>query len=562
MKIRFMGSTIIMLLLAVFIVKADPALIIKAANAEITNTMEQLKSEEFPPYFISYGITELKTLRLSAQFGKIQNDSESLTRTLDIDLRVGSPAFDNTHIIRGQAFSFGGGRMSAELPVEDDEQVLRSKMWYSTDAAYKDAVQKYEKLLTNRAVKVKEEDSSADLSKDQIYKYSEKEIKFDLDKEEWKNRLRRLSQLFSDDEKIYYGAVSFSIVIKNKYFISSEGAEIFHSEPFVKVYLSAQTKADDGMSLPLYESYFAFSPDRLPSEEDMRVDLIKMMQTLKDLRDAPLMTTFSGPAILSGAASGVFFHEIFGHRVEGHRLKDPNDAQTFKSSVGEKIIADFVDVVFDPTIKEYKGVPVSGYYKYDDEGIEGQKVTIVKEGIFKNFLMSRSPIDGFNKSNGHGRRQAGYKAVSRQSNLLVIPKTDMPLEDLRKVLIEECKKQEKEFGLLFTKVQGGFTFTGRTIPNSFNVNPLVVYKIFVDGSPDQLVRGADLIGTPLTTFSNIIGAGNDMGVFNGTCGAESGGVPVSACSPSILVSKIEVQKKAKSQAKPPLLEAPKIKKTP
>ncbi|MBI3258859.1 MAG: hypothetical protein HYZ54_05225, partial [Ignavibacteriae bacterium] len=154
------------------------------------------------------------------------------------------------------------------------------------------------------------------------------------------------------------------------------------------------------------------------------------------------------------------------------------------------------------------------------------------------------------------RKQAGYKSVSRQSNLLVQAKKQIPFDSLKSMLRAECKKQGKEYGLYFVEISGGFTFTNRTIPNAFNVQPLVVYKIYADDRPDELVRGVDLIGTPLTTFNNIIAAADDLGIFNGVCGAESGGVPVSASSPSLLVSTIEVQKKQKSQAKPPLLPSP------
>ncbi|MFM8473216.1 MAG: metallopeptidase TldD-related protein, partial [Candidatus Kapaibacterium sp.] len=166
------------------------------------------------------------------------------------------------------------------------------------------------------------------------------------------------------------------------------------------------------------------------------------------------------------------------------------------------------------------------------------------------------PIEGFASSNGHGRRQAGYRVVSRQSNLMVEAHERIGADSLVRALRTECKKQTKEYGLLFEDISGGFTFTGRTVPNAFNVQPLVVYKIYADGRPDELVRGVDLIGTPLATFNNIIAAADDCGIFNGVCGAESGGVPVSASSPSLLVSTIEVQKKSKSQAKPPILSAP------
>ncbi len=163
---------------------------------------------------------------------------------------------------------------------------------------------------------------------------------------------------------------------------------------------------------------------------------------------------------------------------------------------------------------------------------------------------------GLAQSNGHGRGQVGLMPVARQSNLIVEAVAPAAvLTDLGENLIAEIKKQGLPFGLYFDQIEGGFTFTGRMMPNSFNVLPLMVYKIYPDGR-EELVRGADLIGTPLTTFSKIIAADRNVGVFNGFCGAESGSVPVSASSPGIFVTQIEVQKKAKSQERIPLLPAP------
>jgi TldD protein len=83
----------------------------------------------------------------------------------------------------------------------------------------------------------------------------------------------------------------------------------------------------------------------------------------------------------------------------------------------------------------------------------------------------------------------------------------------------------------------------------------MVYRIYPDGR-EELVRGADLIGTPLTVFSKIFAADDETAVFNGMCGAESGYVPVAAAAPAILVEQIEVQKKLKSQERAPILSAP------
>ncbi|MFM8841045.1 MAG: TldD/PmbA family protein [bacterium] len=530
--------------------------LLKAMKLEMKRTMDGLSSQSVPPYFLSYAVTETKTIRMNAGFGKVKSSEHVQSRILDIDIRVGNHELDNTHTIRGSRFEFGGGGRGVELPMYDDVQALQTVIWNATDKLYKKAVERYGKVLTNRAVKVKEEDSSADFSHQTPVEFIEEEQSFSVDSLKWLQKLKRLSALFSVDPAIYTGEVYFQADILTKYFVSSEGTIIRQSEPNVRLFASASTKSDDGMTLPLFSSYFGFSPENLPSEEVIAKDIQTMIQTLSKLRTAPLAETYSGPAILSGPASGVFFHEIFGHRVEGHRQKDPNSSQTFKSFLNKKILPDFIDVVFDPGLKTLNGNDIVGYYKYDDEGVKAEKVIAVEKGIFKNFLMSRSPIENFPISNGHGRRQPGLRPVSRQSNLLVKASQTVSFDSLRILLRNECVLQNKEYGLYFVEISGGFTFTARTIPNAFNVQPLVVYKIYADGRPDELVRGVDLIGTPLTTFNNIVAASHEIGIFNGVCGAESGGVPVSASSPSLFVKTIEVQKKQKSQAKPPLLESP------
>lgn len=535
---------------------ASETVIMKALKSEMKRTMEGLKSQTNPPYFLSYAVTETKTVRMTASFGKLKSEESINSRVLDIDIRVGDNSLDNTHTIRGSRFEFGGGGRGVELPFSENEQALSSIIWAATDKLYKKAVERYGKVLTNKAVKVKEEDSSADFSVQKPEVFIEEAAVFALDTNAWRGKVTSLSSLFLADPKIYTGDVYFQADIITKYFVNSEGTQLQQSEPNVRMFASASTKSDDGMTLPLFSSYFAFAPEGLPQTEKIIKDIQSMISTIGKLRESPLAETYSGPAILSGPAAGVFFHEIFGHRVEGHRQKDPNSSQTFKSFLQKKILPDFIDVVFDPGMKSLQGQDIVGYYKYDDEGVKAQKVVAVKNGLFQNFLMSRSPIENFAVSNGHGRRQAGLRPVSRQSNLLVHASESVPFDSLKTLLRQECKKQNKDYGLYFVEISGGFTFTARTIPNAFNVQPLVVYKIYQDGRPDELVRGVDLIGTPLTTFNNITAASNDIGIFNGVCGAESGGVPVSASSPDLFVKIIEVQKKQKSQAKPPLLDSP------
>ncbi|MCX6153387.1 MAG: metallopeptidase TldD-related protein [Candidatus Kapabacteria bacterium] len=535
---------------------AEEGAVLKYAKAELERDYNILKSEKTAPYYIAYSISDVKQISLSASFGKMKTDHSSNDRILDVTLRVGGYDFDNYHIIRGSRFNFGSSSGSTELPLDNNEKALKDAIWYATDKNYKDAIEKYGKAVSNKAVKVKEEDSSADFSHEKPSKYITDPINNIEVPEIWRSNLRDLSAMFSGNNWIYVGSVSLTAELKTRYFVNTEGSLQQWSQVEYRIMVSAKTKADDGMSLPLYKSYFSYTADGLPSKETIASDIKSMIELMDKLRSAPLVSTYTGPAILSGEAAGVFFHEIFGHRVEGHRQKDPNSSQTFKNYVGQKVLPEFIDVVFDPSSKKLDGREISGFYEFDDEGVQGQKVTAVENGVFKDFLMSRSPIENYSHSNGHGRKQAGHEVCSRQSNLIVEAKEKVSTDKLRDMLREECKKQNKEYGLYFVVVAGGFTFTGRTIPNAFNVNPLVVYKIYADGRPDELVRGVDLIGTPMTTFAKIVAADDKIGIFNGICGAESGSVPVSASSPSLLVSTIEVQKKQKSQAKPPILNAP------
>jgi predicted Zn-dependent protease len=312
----------------------------------------------------------------------------------------------------------------------------------------------------------------------------------------------------------------------------------------------------DGTDLSTSETFEATDPAGLPHDELIAAAVERVAKDLEALLVAPEAEPFAGPAIFSGRAAGVFFHEIFGHRVEGHRQKDEEEGQTFTKSVGAKVLPDFLSVVFDPTRKKAGGIELNGTYSFDDEGVAARPVTVVEDGVLKAFLMSRSPIRGFDHSNGHGRRQPGLEVVSRQSNLLVESSRAVPEARLREMLVEEIKRQNKPYGLYFQDVTGGVTNTARQGAQAFKVIPIMVYRVYPDGRPDELIRGADIVGTPLASFAKILATSDRPQVFNGYCGAESGSVPVSAVSPALLVSEIEIEKKNKSQDRPPLLPFP------
>ncbi len=534
---------------------ADP--ILQAMSQELTRSMQNLKTAPVPPYFLSYELTDNRAINVSAAFGALVSSSDRRTRVLDVDLRVGDYKLDNSHALRQQTMSdtFQDFLGSPLVPLEDDPLGVRVALWQATEQRYRRAVERLQQVQANVQVKVAPEDTSADFSAEAPHLYSEPIANFSLDTKAWETRLRNLTTPFAQHAEILEANAQLGAEVETRRYVNSEGSQIRMSTPFYRLILTATAKADDGMELPLYQTYTSFHSDGLPDDATLSADVDKMIRTLLALVKAPITDPYTGPAILSGRASAVFFHEIFGHRVEGQRQKNEDDAQTFKKKVNQAVLPDFLSVYSDPTLRRLGHSELVGSYAFDDEGVPARKVTVVENGILKEFLMSRTPIAGFDHSNGHGRHQQGYAAAARQSNLIVESSRSVSREELKKRLLAEIKAENKPYGLFFDDIEGGFTFTQRVIPNAFNVRPTIVYRVYPDGR-QELVRGVDLIGTPLTSFSKIVAADDDVEVFNGVCGAESGWVPVSASAPGLLVSQIEVQRKEKSQERAPLLPPP------
>jgi TldD protein len=534
-----------------------PTPVLDAMKAELGRSMETLKKQPVPPYFLSYEITDAHTFSVHSAFGKLVNSSENRRRQLDIDVRIGDYNIDNTHDIRGSfpGFDFSDRFSLVEVPIEDKPEAIRQLLWYHTDRRYKSAAEAFTKVKTNIQVMVKPEDQSPDFSQEQPEKHFEPVQKISLDPKAWEEKLRKYTAPFAKYGDIYEANAYLSANSETRWFTNSEGSELQTSQRHYRLFVSAFTKAEDGMELPRYESFFAFTPEGLPDDTTVLRAVDKIIQDLHALRKAPVVDPYIGPAILSGRASGVFFHEVFGHRIEGHRQKREEEGQTFKKKINEQLLPETFNVFFDPTLRRAKDWDLIGSYNFDNQGVRARRVPVIEKGVFKSFLMSRSPIEGFARSNGHGRKSPGLRPVARQSNLIVESSAALTRKQLKAKLIEQLKAENKPFGLSFEDIQGGFTITGRMIPNAFNVLPILVYRIYPDGR-EELVRGVDLIGTPLTAFSKIVAADDTLDIFNGICGAESGTVPVAAVSPAILISQIEVQKKVKSQEKPPVLPAP------
>jgi predicted Zn-dependent protease len=560
-KLTVILAVVMFLLCSSIGVAADESPVLGAMQEEMLRSMDKLELEGFEtPYFIAYSLNELYHTAMSATYGALENFSESHTRYISVDLHVGDYQFDNTP--SGAEFFYMPDyydRFSSRLmraPVDDDFDALRHRLWLLTDGRFKQALNVLNKKKGELISKVEEEDRPDDFSQETPSVRIDPLKTLELDTDKWNKGIQTVSAMFKRYPEILTSSISLAASLRNQFMVNTEGSKLQLSDYYFTISVTANARCDDGMNVYNIHTWKASTLADLPTFSEIQSETQKLIDDLLALRGADPTDPYSGPAIIVNEAAGVFFHEALGHRLEGHRLRNEREGHTFKGKVGQKIIPEFLSVFDDPTLKEYDGTPLYGHYEYDQEMVKAQRVELVEDGVLKGFLMSRLPAKEFPKSNGHGRADMYSKPVSRMGNLIVTTNDAKSYDELIDMLVEECVAQEKEYGLIFEVLSAGETNTSGYGVQSLKCRPVMVRKIYVEDRRTELVRGVELIGTPLNMLENVIAAGDDPAVFNGACGAESGSIPVSSVAPSILISKLEVQKSTQKSRRPPILPPP------
>ncbi|MFP4061046.1 MAG: metallopeptidase TldD-related protein [Bacteroidales bacterium] len=526
---------------------------------ELNREMEELSKAETPPYYMAYRVNDLESVSLKASLGSVVNTDHMSRRIAGVSVRVGDYNFDNTRVEDNSGgYSPYQNNVTGILPGEDKPEAINHSLWLLTDQAYKEAVTTYNQLVQKEKYNKNQKKNGPDFSVEEPGVHFEPRQKSlaEFDFEPWKKILSEVTGEFLKYPDIVQADAFMNYFTERKYLVSTEGSSVVQNFSYAQLHLLCAIREKDGTLVPYYKTFTGLTPDQVLDNVELLPEAKNIAGKLRKLLDAPMAEPYTGPAILSPHATGVFFHEIFGHRIESHRFKGESDGQTFAKKLGEKVLPKFMNVQFNPLVEEYNTTPLIGNYKYDDEGVKAEKVDIIRNGILVDFLRSRIPYGKKATSNGHGRAMAGVNPVARQSNMFVTSEKPKTEKELRKLLIKECKKQDLPYGYYFKEVIGGFTFTQRSMPNVFNIIPLEVYRVYTDKRPDELVKGVDLIGTPLVMFSKIKATSENYEVFNGFCGAESGNVPVSTIAPAMFVTQIETQLKNVQKMKVPVLNRP------
>ena len=515
-------------------VQSDPLL--KAMREELDRSKSQLKMENVPaPYYIEYRLSDVDEYSAEAAFGALRQDQRMHARSLRVVVRVGDYKQDS--------YYGPGTGLVTFAPSDDDSIALRRELWLATDRAYKAAS---EALASKKAVLSQ---YTADQPFDDFARAPALEsvgpfVKLDFTPAPWKETLEKVTNLYRTDAKIQSLSAYVRFRAVNDYFVNTEGTSTRQGYTVYSLNLSADTQADDGMELGRSPFYVGSTAAELPSQEKLLAETTKMLQSLKALREAPLVEEdYRGPILFSNDAASDILDGMIGQNILGIRPKPGDSARTtgeFSSNYKGRVLPTFISVVDDPTLKSLAGKSLIGTYQIDEEGVRVASLTVIKDGMLVEYLLGRMPIRDFADSNGHGRAAPGQSPSPNIGNLILQPRESSSPEELKRKLIEMCKQEGKHYGYYAETLVG--------------YNPRLLYRVYVSDGHQELVRGAVFNELDTRTLrSNLVAAGNDPLVSN-----REGAVPTTVISPSILFDELEVKRTDKKNAKLPEYPPPAI----
>lgn len=561
---------------------SDPLL--RALKDEMARSRQLKIAGLDAPYFFEYRVEDTNSFTASATLGALLSARESHVRIPMVSVRVGDYAFDNTNHVYSDAY--GGSRYDPdELPLEDNYAAFRQVLWLGTDRAYKtaeDAIARKRSSLKNMSLPEPLPDFSKAAPVEAVLPIQ----RYPADSAAWKDRVVKLSAVFSDYPEVLASGVEMHISHSANYVVNSEGTAERTPEDVAYIRVRASTLAPDGTTVRDAEVIQAFDENSLPAETELRRQVADVAKNVSALAGAPLGEAYDGPMLFEARAAAQLFGEVLGDNLKVTRkpVADsgrgaPHVASEFENRIGSRVLPDWMDVVDDPTQAEWHGHTLMGHYSYDIEGVAPKPLPLIEKGVLKTYLLTRTPVfKGSEASNGHARltgpfgtRGAGF------GNMFVRASETVPAADMKKKLMEMCQQRNKPFGVLVRKLDypssasldelrrmaasmaqsgGG----GRPVPG-----PLLIYKVYPDGK-EELMRGVRFRGVSARSLKDIAAASDENFVFDlidsnaplALMGAGSYLTTASIIAPAILFDELELEPIQEEVPKPPIVPAPSL----
>ncbi|MDD5530194.1 MAG: metallopeptidase TldD-related protein [bacterium] len=555
----------------------EKSVVFKAMNAELKRTTGKLKMKDNPaPYYVAYLVHDQNWLTIKTDFGGLISTTHDKARNLIITMRVGNYKLDNTNFIseRGMGM-FSGMSGYSTGPMDDNYDALQNSLWLGTDEQYKEALD----ILAQKKSAMKNQvitDIPDDFSKVTPTVYEGQETKLSVNEEEWVKYLKELSEVFKKFPKIQTSRINFSTGQENQYFIDSEGSKNTNGNLITSLEIIAKTQAKNGDPVKDLIGFYGRTPENLPDFKTITASVEEMAKNLSLETDIQKEIKYSGPVLFTDQAVGEFFFYLLGKGVSTSRtpiyenqmfaqfLPEENGFLTDK--INQTILPASFSVYDDPTITEKNSIPLIGSFPIDDEGVKSQRVEIVKDGVLKNLLISRTPTKEGTKSNGHGRAITGDKTKASCANLFV-ESTDKQ-EKIKEKLINLCKEKKLDYGIVISRFTSSMTMEKEEMMLSFLSSfqeqgsksllpePLYAYKLYTDGHTEPL-RNIRLKEITPKVLKNIIGASSEENVCNLIIRDKfMRELPVSVITPSIIVDEIDITNQETRPVTLPVLPHP------
>jgi TldD protein len=543
------------------------------------------------PYFIEYRLLDLDVREVVAEYGALLSSNHNRSRIMDVNARVGDYKLDSSNFISEEGFrGFIGS--TGTVGVDRDYDSLRQDLWIATDQAFKEAAETYSRKQAYLSSLARQSDID-DFAKVQTIQHIEPLANSDWSNRNWEQEARDSSAALRAFPLIYESRVTYYLVYTTEYLLTSEGTEVRSNHSFAAIEAGMNALAGDGMQVAHYYSTYAPRPADLPGVQEVKKGLNVAGSELMAMRIAQPAPDYTGPVLFESRAAAALVAQVLGPSLSGARqplafqpvvdqlMSSLGARSDWSGKVESRVLPASVSLTDDPGAKDYKGALLVGGFAIDQEGVSGQKVTIVEHGKLKNLLMSRRPGPDFDKSNGHGRASFLAPPKPTMSNLFFSSSETVSRDELKKKFVEQCRSEKLDFCIVIREMDNPALslmhqedFTG--LLASFGGNaatdrlPLVVYKLYPTDGREELVRGARITGFSPRSLRNIAGIGNDDFVYNymqsqvngisgtalGAFGSAQTGLPAAVVAPSLLFEEVEVRGARGEPKRLPILPEP------
>lgn len=516
-------------------------------ETELKRSLEGLYQEGYPrPYYVGLTATDVEVDEFKCSMGALLASGSFRQRLLLPDVRVGSYEFDNHPLSPTGAF------LARPIGWDEDEFSLRYGLWRLLDGAYKTASADFLRKQALRMSRGRAEYDADDMTKEDVRLHEAEQPAAIWSPEHIKTLCLEASRQFRARPGLLQMEASAKVSRHWWRLRDSEGSRVDFGRDTAEIELEAVDLSTDGFRLPASRKFVATSAAGLPDIIEMRRAARDMMRDL-DAQKAALSTTpFNAPALLDPSVSAALVLAM-GSRLSGEEQRHPAGAQIFRDKLGQRVLPADISLIDDPTLPIYAGRPLAGAYAFDVQGVAARRVVLIENGILKDFLLSRYPVTGAKRSNGHARGPVGLAPVAGPGNLFLASTRPAAQAELIDLLRRECRKRGKPYGIWMRQLRSWGQQQAAGAQGSIRLMGLV-YLVEAETGHMFLARDLDVVGTPLVLMNNILEAGDDVQVHN----ASFAGGPVSIVTPSLLFQDVELQRAETKPERPPVLPPPSV----